>query len=122
MHQGSNLAVAKAMKSAEHERLALPIRELGLSLWLGVDLSTDDYPFVETDASTRLAAVGRQDLARARLGGAVDVRVTPEWSIGVRVEGVLGSSAGRRRIFGDVLELGNEDTQVYGDVAAVYSW
>ncbi|HEY8432734.1 MAG TPA: PEGA domain-containing protein [Sandaracinaceae bacterium] len=100
----------------------LPIRELGLSLWLGVDLSTDDYPFVETDASTRLAAVGRQDLARARLGGAVDVRVTPEWSIGVRVEGVLGSSAGRRRIFGDVLELGNEDTQVYGDVAAVYSW
>ncbi len=100
----------------------LPIPEVGVTLWVGVDLSTDDYPYSETDASTRLAAVPRQDLARARLGGALDFRFTPEWSLDARVEGVLGSTGGNRRVFGDVLEIGNPDTQVYGEIAATYSW
>lgn len=99
---------------------ALPIPTLGVSAWLGLDVSTDEYPFTETDSSTRLVNVGRQDLARGRLGGAIEWRIWPEWSLELRVEGIFASSAGRRRIYGDVIELGNDDTQLYGELAATH--
>lgn len=97
----------------------LPAQDVIVSGWIGVDFSTDDYPYTEQDAARRLSGdVDRQDLVRARAGGAADFRFAPDWSLGVRFEGILASTASRRRLFGDVLELGNPDTELYGEVHA----
>lgn len=100
----------------------LPISDVAITAWIGLDLSTDRYPYVETDGSTRLSDVGRQDLVRARLGGALAWRFAPEWSMELRLEGILASTEGTRRIYGDVLQLANPDTQLYGELAAAYHW
>lgn len=100
---------------------ALPVPELAVSAWIGLDLSTDGYPFAE-DGRALVGNIPRQDLARARLGGALEWRFLQDWSIDLRLEGILASSAGRRRLYGDVLELGGPDTELYGELAAVHHW
>lgn len=101
---------------------AFPIPELAFSVSIGIDLTTDAYPYLERDASRGLVNVGRQDLARARLGGALEWRFLPEWSAELFLEGILASTGGTRRIYGDLLGLGGPDTQLYGELAATYHW
>jgi hypothetical protein len=97
----------------------LPISDVSITGWIGVDFTTDAYPFTEQDAAVRLAGdVSRQDLVRGRVGGAVDWRFASAWSLGVRLEGIFASTGGRRRILGDVLELGNQDSEFYGELHA----
>ena len=99
-----------------------PIEEISISLWSGIDLITDEYPFEELDASIARADMQRQNLVRGRIGGGADLVVARGWSILMRAEGVLASSAGRRRLYGDVLELGNPDTEFYGELGFGYEW
>ncbi len=99
-----------------------PIEDLAFTAWLGLDLSSDRYPYVETDDSMLLVRAPRQELARGRVGGAVSWRFASEWSIELLLEGIFASSGGTRRIYGDVLQLSNPDTQLYGEIAAAYQW
>ena len=102
-----------------------PSPDVVVSAWVGADLSTDDYPYSETDGSALITPVGmvpRQNLARARIGGAAGWRFAPSWSLDLRFEGILASSAGRRRILGDVTGLGNPDTELYGEVGVGYQF
>ena len=101
---------------------ALPIPELAVSAWIGLDLSTDGYPFTEDGRAIAGTNIPRQELARGRAGGALEWRFVRDWSIDLRLEGIFASSAGRRRIYGDVLELGGPDTELYGELAAVHHW
>lgn len=104
-------------------RLSLrPVEDVVASAWVGLDLSTDDYPFREQDAAPLVGEVSRQNLARARLGGAVAWRFFEGWSLHLRLEGILASSGGRRRLYGDVLGIGNPDTEMYGELGAGYAW
>jgi hypothetical protein len=100
-----------------------PSPDVVVSAWGGVDLSTDDYPFSETDGSVSITPVGgvpRQNLARARIGGAAGWGFAPRWSLSLRFEGILASSSARRRILGDVAGLGNQDTELYGELGVGY--
>lgn len=99
-----------------------PAEHVLATIWGGVDLSTDGYPFTENDAGVRLPASERQDLVRARIGAAVGWRFAEGWSVGLRFEGALASTGGRRRLLGDVLGLGNDDTEVYGALTAAHHW
>lgn len=99
-----------------------PVDDLALSLWIGLDLTTDDYPFEERSAGAAIDGARRQNLARARLGGAVAYRFFEGWSMHARFEGILASSRDRRRILGDVLGLGNRDTEAYGELGVGYVW
>ncbi len=97
------------------------IADFAVTAWVALDLSSDQYPFSEEDSSIPLSGP-RQELARGRLGGSLDWRVAPEWSLSLRVEGIFASTGDRRRLYGDVLEIGNRDTQVYGELAALFHW
>lgn len=99
-----------------------PFEDVVVTAWLGLDLSTDDYPFREQDSARLAGEVQRQNLARARLGGATAWRFYQAWSVHLRLEGILASTGGRRRLYGDVLGLGNSDTEVYGELGAGYAW
>jgi hypothetical protein len=104
-------------------RLSLrPFEDVVASAWVGLDLSTDDYPFREQDSAPLVGEVGRQNLARARLGGAVAWRFFEGWSAHLRLEGILASTGGRRRLYGDVIGIGNPDTEMYGELGAGYAW
>jgi len=104
-------------------RLSLrPFEDVVATAWVGLDLSTDDYPFREQDGAPLVGDVGRQNLARARLGGAVAWRFFEGWSVHLRLEGILASTGGRRRLYGDVLGFGNPDTEMYGELGVGYGW
>lgn len=99
-----------------------PAEDVLATIWGGVDFSSDGYPFAENDSTARLPGGDRQDLIRARIGAAVGWRFAVGWSVDLRFEGALASTGGRRRLFGDVLGLGNDDTEVYGTLGVSHHW
>ncbi len=63
---------------------------------------------------------GRQDLARVRLGGALDLVLSRHWNVWALMEGVLAGD--KRRMLGDLFDLGNEDTQLYFQLGLSYKF
>jgi hypothetical protein len=100
------------------------------TLWLGLDMSSDEYAGHPLNASAyldngpngatyctvvpmpnRRLQCPREDFARARLGGSLELVLTRNWNIWFLLEGILSSQP--RRIMGNLLGIETNDTQFY---------
>jgi hypothetical protein len=115
------------------------------TLWLAVDFSSDEYAghplnsgtyldfapnptdenptgFVEycsVDASNTLSCP-REDFARARLGGSLELVLTRNWNLWFLLEGILSSQP--RRIMGNLLGIETNDTQFYFRIGTTHKF
>jgi hypothetical protein len=100
------------------------------TLWMALDISSDEYaghplnrsaylesapsgdPYcvVETSPRQRLRCP-REDFARARLGGALELVLTRNWNVWFLLEGILSSQP--RRMLGNLIGIETNDTQFY---------
>lgn len=97
------------------------------TLWVAMDISSDEYAghgkrsgaYLDFNASgnpnctpsgTSLSC-GRQDFARARLGGALELVLTRNWNLWFQLEGILTGQP--RRALGNVLGVQDNDGQLY---------
>ncbi len=116
-----------------------------VSLWLGVDVSSDEYAatarqsgaFVELEASSehdipgeeicRATSTGlacdpqRQTMARLRLGGAVDFVLSPNWNVWALFEGVLAQPRDHRRLLSGFL-ADAADLRIYPRAGVTYKF
>lgn len=91
--------------------------------WLGLDLHTDRYDWTGSDSdvlSARGAAGERQDLARLRLGGALEVVLDRHWNVWGVLEGILAGPS--RDVLGDTFGFGADDTNLYFRLGATYKF
>jgi hypothetical protein len=63
---------------------------------------------------------GRQDIARFRFGGALDLVLDRNWNLWALLEGIIAGE--KRRILGDLFGFGNEDTQLYFRLGFTYKF
>ncbi len=115
------------------------------TLYFGVDFSSDEYaghprnsgvfleygppmegdpPTAEAyctleDGRTRLSCP-REDYARARLGGSLELVLTRNWNLWFQLEGILSSQP--RRIMGNLLGIDANDTQFYFRIGTTYKF
>lgn len=110
------------------------------TLWLAMDVSTDEYAGHPLNSSafldfgpdgerycevqttmmrTRLHCP-REDYARARLGGALELVVADNWNVWFLLEGIL--SAQPRRIMGNLIGIETNDTQFYFRLGTTYKF
>ena len=109
-----------------------------VTLWLGLDLSTDQYAgharnssaFADygpgADAICREGATGgltcsRQDMARLRLGGAVEFNIDRNWGVFGIFEGVLAQSGDHRRLYSDIIGQ-VPDLRIYPRLGVTYKF
>ncbi|MCA9580517.1 MAG: PEGA domain-containing protein [Myxococcales bacterium] len=94
------------------------------TLWMGVDFHTDRYDWSGTDsdqlAGIRGRARERQDLARYRMGGALELVFSREWNFWASLEGILAGNS--RDVLGDVFGFGGEDTELYVRLGSTYKF
>lgn len=115
------------------------------TLWVGLDLSSDEYPghgvrqdvYVgyqdNTDPvtspstpETYCVASGttldcpREDWARARLGGSLELVLTRNWNLWFMLEGILNQAP--RRIHGNILWIPAHDTQFYFRIGTTHKF
>lgn len=99
------------------------------SLWLGVDMSSDEYAghplnreayldfgpdgsaYCTVSSAPQRLSCPREDYARARLGGSLELVLTRNWNLWFLLEGILSSQP--RRILGNLLGIETNDTQFY---------
>jgi len=88
------------------------------TLFLGLDAYTDKYPYSAKNSDepavdgADIDGIGRQNQARIRLGGTVEVVLNRHWNAWGLLEGVLLDNGGDgRRIYGDWLS--STDTKLY---------
>ncbi len=103
------------------------------TLWLALDLSSDEYAGHPLNSSafldygpnamgptdtycadrmgTTTLACPREDWARARLGGALELVLARNWNIWFQLEGILNGAP--RRIMGNLIGIEAPDTQFY---------
>lgn len=121
--------------------------EGAFSLWLGLDVTSDEYAghplnssvylshanddtvlrtdpenYCVPDAMMRTSVIhcGREDWARARLGGSLELRLHRNWNLWFMLEGILNSSP--RRIMGNLLGIEANDTQFYFRIGTTYKF
>lgn len=97
------------------------------TLWFGLDISSDEYAGHPLNSSF-FADYGptgdeyctlnasdlscpREDYARARLGGSLELVLTRNWNIWFLLEGILSSQP--RRVYGNIIGIETNDTQFY---------
>ena len=113
------------------------------TLWVAMDVSSDEYAghplnssaFLDygpgaTEASDRYCteqttprtqlSCPREDYARARLGGSLELVLTRNWNIWFLLEGILSSQP--RRIMGNLLGIEANDTQFYFRLGTTYKF
>ena len=91
------------------------------TLWVGADLHTDRWDFAEVNSDIVAVRDGeRQGLARLRLGGALELVLGRGWNLWGSLEGTLAGDG--RRILGDVLGFGNDDTELYFRLGFTYKF
>lgn len=108
------------------------------TLWVGLDLSSDEYAGHPLNAGTYLdfAPSGeayctveettstlncpREDFARARLGGSLELVLTRDWNLWFLLEGILSSQP--RRIMGNLLGIQANDTQFYFRIGTTHKF
>ncbi len=99
------------------------------TLWLALDMYTDRYDFGgKTDAGGTCNASGtggpssdciasvkgdRQNQARLRLGGALELVIDRYWNAFGQLEGIILGPSTPRRLFSDIFGFGIEDTELY---------
>ncbi len=84
------------------------------------DPSTDNYCVQDSAMPNQIINCGREDWARARLGGALELRLTRHWNLSFLVEGILNSSP--RRVLGNLLGIEANDTQFYFRIGTTYKF
>ena len=110
-----------------------------VTIWLGLDLSTDQYsghardssasadfgPSGDTicthDTTGATLACSRQDMARLRLGGSVEFNIDRNWGVFGIFEGVLAQSADHRRLYSDILGQ-VADIRIYPRLGVTYKF
>lgn len=113
-----------------------------VTLWAAVDFSTDEYSGHARNSSTyadygpsgdricvdrpRLGmtgdfSCGRQDMARFRIGGAVEFNITREWGIWAIFEGIAAQSDDHRRIYSDIVGQ-VPDIRIYPRLGVSYTF
>ena len=113
------------------------------TLWVAMDVSSDEYAghplnssaFLDygpnaTNADEQYCTVlrtprtalscPREDYARARLGGSLELVLTRNWNIWFLLEGILSSQP--RRILGNLLGIEANDTQFYFRLGTTYKF
>lgn len=94
------------------------------TLYMGLDLYTDKYPYAAKNSDRPIRDdipvddIDRQAQARIRLGGTVEIVLDRHWNVWGLLEGVLvdrddTNPDNSRRIYGDILSLGGIDTKLY---------
>lgn len=81
------------------------------TLWIAADFHSDQYRFSGNDSDVELGNDDRQNLARLRIGGALDFVFSRRLNGFVVFEGILAGDD--RRVLGDVMGGGRDDVQVY---------
>lgn len=122
--------------------------EGAFSLWLGLDVTSDEYAghglnssvFVDyandpnhpvptggrnyctldTAMPSTVIHCPREDWARARLGGSLELRLDRNWNLWFLLEGILNSAP--RRIMGNLLGIEANDTQFYFRIGTTYKF
>lgn len=114
-----------------------------VTLWVGLDLSTDQYAGHARDSSAyadfgpsadricRTAGTtggpdigincGRQDMARFRLGGAIEFNIDRNWGVWGIFEGVLAQSPDHRRVYSDIIGQVT-DIRIYPRLGVTYKF
>ncbi len=114
-----------------------------VTLWLGMDLSTDQYAGHARDSSAyadfgpggdRICrtpgmtggpmigiSCGRQDMARMRLGGAIEFNIDRNWGVWGVFEGVLAQSPDHRRVYSDIIGQAT-DIRIYPRLGLTYKF
>ncbi len=113
------------------------------TLWLALDMSSDEYAghplnsgvFLDYGPSATMATqtyctvqtmprtqlrCPREDYARARLGGSLELVLTRNWNLWFLLEGILSSQP--RRIMGNLLGIEANDTQFYFRLGTTYKF
>jgi hypothetical protein len=120
--------------------------QAAFSLWLGVDVHTDQYDWLgenddllvrsdlcaesgcmpgadglpSDDAITGHTRDGRQGSVRLRLGGNLELVLSRHWNLWVLIEGILAGPS--RDILGDVYGFGIEDTEFYARLGLTHKF
>ncbi len=89
------------------------------SVWIAGDFNSDRWDFSGTDSNEYVTS-SRQNIARARLGGSLEIVVTRKWNVWLQVEGIVAGD--RRRILGDVFGGGHADSLIYGQFGATFKF
>lgn len=107
------------------------------TLWVALDVSSDEYAghplnagvfnandsegaqYCSVSASNDLECP-REDYARARLGGSLELVVHRNWNVWFLLEGILSSQP--RRILGNLIGIATNDTQFYFRLGTTYKF
>lgn len=122
-----------------------------VTLWLGMDVTSDEYPghprnehvYLEYEPSGTTASPvctdsgggstpgmrdtglmceqQRQTMARARFGGAIEFNVDQNWGVWAIFEGILGQTAPTRRVLGGFI-ADAQDIQIYPRLGFTYKF
>lgn len=113
------------------------LRAGNFTLWAGFDFHSDRWDWnasnsdcrsvngcmdgmsIRGDDGTLGTIVGRQNLARFRVGGSLEFIVSKNWNVWGSFEGAFGNP---RRVLGDVFGGGNEDLQLYSRLGMTYKF
>ncbi|MBK8171945.1 MAG: PEGA domain-containing protein [Sandaracinaceae bacterium] len=88
------------------------------TLWFGLDNYTDKWPYAETDSSTEMPLLGRDNGTRARLGGSLEFVLTNRWNVFGVLEGIVAGN--NRRAFGDF--IWTRDPMLYFRLGLTYKF
>ncbi|MBX3274322.1 MAG: PEGA domain-containing protein [Sandaracinaceae bacterium] len=120
--------------------------EAAVSLWLGLDVTSDEYAGHSLNSSVYVrhsnsasvtrsdppdycvanatmpsqVSCPRDDWARARLGGSLELRLHRNWNLWFLLEGILNNSP--RRVLGNLLGIEAADTQFYFRLGTTYKF
>ncbi len=110
--------------------------QAAFTLWVAMDITSDEYAGHPLNSSAYLdtgpngmaycTASGttlhcpREDYARARLGGSLELVLTRHWNIFFQLEGILSSQP--RRILGNLIGIQTNDTQFYFRIGTTYKF
>lgn len=89
------------------------------SVWIAGDFNSDRWDFDGRNSGNAVRN-SRENFARARLGGSLEIVVTKKWNVWIEVEGIV---AGKRRpMLGDIFGAGRPDSLVYGQFGATFKF
>ena len=90
------------------------------SVWIAGDFNSDRWDFEGRNSNMEVQGSSRQNVVRARLGGSLEIVVTPKWNVWIEVEGIVAGD--RRRVLGDIFGGGHADSLVYGQFGATFKF
>ena len=107
------------------------------TVWLALDAFSDRWDWCEED-SDRFPAPGgaagctdtpasgldysRQNQARLRLGGSLEIVLSRRWNVWGLLEGVIAGPEDGRRLYGDIFGFGTDDTKLYMRAGVSYKF